>query len=167
MDTNNVILVDEKDNILWFWEKMDVHKKWLLHRAFSILIFNDKWELLLQQRAKEKYHCWWLWTNTVCSHPRPWESYENATHRRLQEEFWFDCDLEFKFNLLYNASFENWLIENEFDKVFVWYYDWAVNPNPEEIMDYKRVGVESIKNDMKLHPEKYTERFKLIIGKWI
>ena len=161
-----VTLIDPNDNIIWKEEKLKAHELWLLHRAFSVLVFNKEWELLLEQREKNKYHCWWLWANTVCSHPRSWENYEEAAHRRLKEEFWFDCDIEHKFDMPYKASFENWLIEHELDKIFIWYYDWPVKPNPEEIMDYKWIDIENLKKDIKSEPEKYTPRFKLIMERW-
>lgn len=110
-----VILVNEQDEVLGVMEKMEAHEKALLHRAFSVFIFNDKHELLLQQRAFSKYHSGGLWTNTCCSHPRPGESTEAAAIRRLKEEMGFTANLEKAFSFTYKAHFENGLTEHEFD----------------------------------------------------
>ena len=116
-----LILVDEKDNELGSMEKLQVHEKGLLHRAFSVFIFNTKGELLLQQRASEKYHSPNLWTNTCCSHPRTGEKTTNAVERRLMEEMGMQCDTTFQFQFLYKAYFDNGLIEHELDHV---YFGW-------------------------------------------
>lgn len=117
--TENVILVDKNDQPIGQGEKTAVHKAGQLHRAFSILIFNDKGKLLLQQRAKGKYHCPRLWSNTCCSHPRPGEDILVAAHRRLQEEMGFDCPLEDKFSFIYKVKFDNGLTEHEYDHVLI------------------------------------------------
>ena len=161
----NVILVDEQNNPLWEMEKIEAHEKWLLHRAFSIFVFNTKWELLLQQRAKWKYHCPWLWTNTCCSHPYPWESYNDAIHRRLQEEMWFDCDLQQKNNFIYHVSFKNGLSEHEHDTIFVWEYEWDIHPNPEEVESIKWVKLIDLEKDLQQNPENYTPWFRIIFEK--
>ncbi len=114
-----VILVDENDNELGKEEKLKAHKEGKLHRCFSILIFNSKEELLIQKRAKNKYHSGGLWANTCCSHPKPGEDTEIAAHRRLKEEFGFDCELKQLFNFTYKKTFDNGLTENEFDHVFI------------------------------------------------
>jgi len=162
---NYVILVDELDNKIGQEEKMKAHELWLLHRAFSVLVFNSAWKLLLQQRAMEKYHCWWLRTNSVCSHPRPGEDYETWVHARLLQEFGFDCPVEYKFQMTYKATFDNGLTEHEIDKIYIWTYDGEVFPNPDEIMDYRRIEIPELQKDMSENPQKYTERFKLIISK--
>jgi isopentenyl-diphosphate delta-isomerase len=115
-----VILVDEQDNPIGTAEKMEAHQNGgKLHRAFSVLVFNDKGETMLQRRAASKYHCPTLRTNTCCSHPRPDEITLAAATRRLQEEMGFVCPLEEKFTFLYRAEFSNGLTEHEFDHVFV------------------------------------------------
>ena len=161
-----IVLVDESDNQIWFWEKMDVHKRWLLHRAISILIINKNWKMLLQQRTLNKYHCGGLWSNATCTHPLPNESNIDAAHRRLQEEMWFDTDLKEIFEFHYTVHFDNWLTENEYDHVFLWYYDGGVFPNPEEAYGYKWVWMEELKNDVKKNSGIYTPRFKIILEKY-
>ena len=163
---NDIILVDENDNQSWIWEKMDVHKKWLLHRAISVLIINWKWEMLLQQRALGKYHCGWMWSNATCTHPLPDESNINAAHRRLWEEMWFDTDLKEIFQFKYTANFENWLTENEYDHVFLGYYDWDVNINTDEANDYKWIEIEELKKDIIKNSKSYTKWFKIILEKY-
>ena len=169
MDKNNeIVLIDNNDQAIWTWEKMDVHRKWLLHRAISVLIFNSKWEMLLQQRALSKYHCWWLWTNATCTHPYPDEQPLEAAHRRLQEEMGFDTELEEIFQFQYIAKFDNGLTENEYDHVFKWIYDWELlHLNPEEVNDFKRISLETLLDDISKHPDTYTEWFKIIMKKYL
>lgn len=162
-----IILVDENNNEMGTMEKLEAHEKWLLHRAFSIFIFNEKWELLLQKRAREKYHAGGLWTNTVCSHPRLWENYEQATQRRLQEEMGFICPLEKKGEIIYNVWFLEWnLREHEYDTIFTWKYDGEVRPNKEEVMDYKWVNMEELKSDIQKNKNNYTPWFIEIFKKF-
>jgi len=118
-----VVLVDENDNEIGVEEKINAHRKGLLHRAFSIFVFNSKNELLLQKRAADKYHSGGLWSNTCCSHPRPGENLKDAAHRRLQEEMGFDCSLREVFSFLYKKSFDNGLTEHELDHVFFGKFD--------------------------------------------
>lgn len=162
-DKNEIILVDENDNQIWTWEKLEVHEKWILHRAFSIFIFNSKNELLLQQRAKEKYHSWWLWTNTVCSHPKPWENLIDSAKKRITEEMGFSTDIKEVFSFVYKSEYENWLTEHEYDHVFIWYYDNSPNPNPSEVMDYKWIKIEDLKKDIEKNPDNYTSWLKIIL----
>lgn len=159
----NIILVDESDNQIWEWEKMEVHRKALLHRAFSILIYNEKWELMLQQRDLWKYHSWWKWTNTCCSHPRVWESLENAIHRRLFEEMWFNTELTKKTEFVYNVKLDNELSEHEYLHVYVWKYEKNPILNTEEVMDWKWINLEELKSDVENNPEIYTKWFQIII----
>ncbi|OLS24542.1 MAG: Isopentenyl-diphosphate Delta-isomerase [Candidatus Heimdallarchaeota archaeon LC_3] len=162
----NVILVDTNDKKLGEEEKMSAHEKGLLHRAFSIFVFNSKGELLLQQRAFHKYHSKGIWANTCCSHPRTSETLNESVNRRLQEELGFTTDLEKKFDFIYKAPVEN-LIEHEFDHVFVGKYDGEVRPNPDEVHDYKWIAKEQLIADSKEHPEKYAEWFKIIINQYL
>jgi len=160
-----VILVDELDNELGVMEKILAHQKALLHRAFSIFIFNEKGELLLQQRALSKYHSPGLWTNTCCSHPRPAESSLDAANRRLKEEMGFECELTYQFNFIYKAELDQGLTEHELDHVFFGLYNGAVNLNAEEVQDYKFVDVKEVLLDMEANPENYTVWFKIIFNK--
>ncbi len=162
---NNIILVDENDNQIWIYDKLNTHIEWRLHRAFSIFIFNSKNELLLQRRAIEKYHSWWLWTNTVCSHQKPGENIKDSTKNRMVEEMWFFTEVEEIFSFLYKSDYENWLTEHEFDHVFIWFYNFDPIPNPEEVMDYKWINIDDLKNDTIKNPEKYTSWLKIILEK--
>lgn len=151
-----VILVDKNNRRIGVEEKLKAHKDGRLHRAFSIFVFNSDGKLLLQQRAKSKYHSECLWSNTVCSHPRPNETYIQATHRRLKEEMNFDCKLKKMFCFIYSTGFKNGLIENEYDCVFIGKYDKDPIPNPDEIMDYKWVDLNWLRKDIIANPNNYS-----------
>ncbi|MBS4064591.1 MAG: isopentenyl-diphosphate Delta-isomerase, partial [Chitinophagaceae bacterium] len=131
--TELVILVNEADEEIGFMEKMEAHEKALLHRAFSVFVFNSSGEMLLQQRASEKYHSANLWTNTCCSHPRPGESVAQAANRRLKEEMGFQTPLQKAFDFVYKAPFDNGLTEYEFDHVFIGTYEGSIEMNPSEV----------------------------------
>ena len=163
----HVILVDTNDNEIGIEEKIEAHKSRKLHRAFSIFILNSQNEMLLQQRANNKYHSGGLWTNTCCSHPRQGEEIEQAAHRRLKEEMGFDCNLKKAFHFIYKAELDNGLVENEFDHVFIGNYKGKVNPDPNEVNDYKWVNINSLKVDVNKHPESYTEWFKIAFKKFL
>lgn len=156
-----VILVDKEDNKIGLMEKMEAHEKALLHRAFSVFIFNKQGEFLLQRRALSKYHSGGLWTNTCCSHPRDGETHLEAGKRRLQEEMGFVCDLEKQFDFIYKSELDNELTEHELDHVLFGKYDGPIEFNKEEVMDYKYVDLDSLIQDMNNQPEKYTEWFKI------
>ena len=157
----NVILVDEQDQQIGIMEKMAAHIVPRLHRAFSIFIFNSKGELLLQQRALSKYHSPGLWTNTCCSHPRQGESLEDATNRRLMEEMGMTCEMHEVFTFIYKAPVGLGLIEHEFDHV--WFGQTDITPviNTDEVESWKYMSLGDIADDMKAHPECYTEWFKI------
>jgi len=161
MNIEKVVLVDEKDTSIGEMEKMEAHKKAVLHRAFSVFVFNDKDELMLQQRALSKYHSPGLWTNTCCSHPRPGEELLNAGHRRLLEEMGFDCEIEKIFDFIYKAKLDKGLTEHEFDHVLFGRYEDAPKINPEEVESWKWMAMDEIAEDMKSHPEKYTVWFRI------
>ncbi len=158
-----IILVDRHDKKIGTEEKMKVHKEGKLHRAFSIFVFNSKGELLLQKRAKSKYHSGGLWTNTCCSHPRQGESLEEAAHRRLKEEMGFDCRLKEIFSFTHKAKFANGLIENEFDHVFLGKFDGKPKSNPKEVEDWKWVSIDKLKKDISREPGKYAVWFKIAL----
>lgn len=162
-----VVLVDQDDQKLGLMEKQQAHVAGLLHRAFSVFVFNSKGELMIQQRAASKYHSPTLWTNTCCSHPRNNETYEEAAHRRLQEEMGFDCELEYKFNFIYKAHLENDLIEHELDHVFIGTFDEDPKLNPEEVMAYRWVELDDLKKDMEKNPQNYTAWFKIIFEHYV
>ncbi len=160
-DKEFVVLVDPDDQPLGKMEKMEAHVKGILHRAFSAFIFNDRDELMLQQRALSKYHSPGLWTNTCCSHPRDGESLEAAVHRRLKEEMGFDCDIEKAFHFTYKADVGQGLTEHEFDHVFIGNSNQHPEINPAEVHDWKYSSMADIRDDMKKHPEQYTVWFRI------
>ena len=162
MIEENVILVNENDEQLGLMPKMEAHEKARLHRAFSVFVFNDKEELLLQQRASNKYHSPTLWTNTCCSHQRDGETNIEAGKRRLQEEMGFVCDLKEVFWFVYKAPFDNGLTEHELDHVMVGYFKGDPEINKEEVKSYKWMTLKDVKTDIKKHPDYYTEWFKII-----
>ena len=156
MQKEQVILVDQEDNEVGTAEKMSSHQEGMLHRAFSIFIVNNKNEILLQKRAKGKYHCAGLWTNTCCSHPRPGESLLEAAHRRLQEEMGFDCPLEDAFTFMYRVEFENGLIEHELDHVLIGTHDGPVDPDPQEVSEYRWMPIEELKQELSSNEQQFT-----------
>ena len=162
-----VILVDEKDNEIGLMEKHEAHEKALLHRAFSVFVFNNNGELLLQQRANHKYHSGGLWTNTCCSHPRYNETTEDAAHRRLKEEMGFDCALTKQFSFIYHSPFENGLSEHELDFVYTGTYNNNPNINTEEVSDFRWVRLDMLKEDIELNPSNYTIWFQIIFNQYL
>ena len=160
-----VILVDKNNRKIGIEEKIKAHREGKLHRAFSIFVFNSKGELLIQKRAKTKYHSGGLWSNTVCSHPRPNESYHKAVHRRLREEMGFDCKLRKLFCFIYKAKFRNGLIENEYDCVFAGKFDGRPKPNPKEVADCKWILVKKLRQDIIKNPNKYSVWLKIALKK--
>lgn len=158
-----VVLVDTKDNAIGQMEKLEAHKKGALHRAFSVLIFNDKGEMLLQKRAESKYHSGGLWTNACCSHPRPEEDTTQAAKRRLQEEIGLDLTPRFVYKFIYKTDFNNDLIEHELDYVFIGEHNGAPSINTDEVSDWKYMAINDLKKDIIEHPEQYTVWFKIIV----
>ena len=163
MNGNDVVLVNELDEEVGTMEKLEAHQKGMLHRAFSVFVFNDKNELLLQRRAFGKYHSEGLWTNTCCSHPAPGETLVEAGKRRMKEEMGMDIAPEPLFSFIYRAELDNYLIEHELDHVLVAFSDETPHLNPEEAISFKWMSLEEIKKDMAMHPHNYTEWFKIII----
>ena len=160
-----VILVNESDRQIGSMEKMEVHQKGLLHRAFSVFIFNEKGEMLLQKRALNKYHSGGLWTNACCSHPQPGTETLAAAGIRLQEEMGFCTMLEKAFDFIYQAPFDNGLTEYEFDHVFVGRYSGEIIPNPDEVADFCFNSLSDIKHSLQLHGDQYTVWFKIAFPK--
>ena len=158
----NVILVDVLDNQLGLMPKMEAHEKAVLHRAFSVFIFNDKGELMLKQRAAHKYHSPLLWTNTCCSHQRDGESNIEAGKRRLIEEMGFKTNLKEIFSFVYKAPFDNGLTEHELDHVMIGNFNGVPKINPDEVASFKWMTLEAVKKDIELQPNIYTAWFKII-----
>jgi len=166
MKEEQVVLVNEKDEKIGLMGKQEAHEKALLHRAFSVFIFNEKGELMLQQRALDKYHSPGLWANTCCSHQRDGESSIHAGKRRLMEEMGFETDLKESTTFIYKAAFDNGLTEHELDHILIGHYDGVPNLNPEEVADWKWMELERVKKDIQQNPEIYTAWFKIIFDKF-
>lgn len=169
MTEQNLILVNEQDEPIGQMGKMQAHEQGLLHRAFSVFIFDRKGRLLLQQRSQKKYHGAGLWTNTCCSHPHIGEDTEKAASRRLQEEMGFTTELEEIFHFTYKAVVENDLIEHEYDHVFAGEYEGEIVMNKEEVADFCYQSIEEIKASVQAYPGKFTSWFKIAlprIEKW-
>ena len=160
-----VILVDENDREIGLMEKMEAHEKGLLHRAFSVFIFNNNNELLLQKRALTKYHSGGLWTNTCCSHPRQNESIEDAAKRRLMEEMGMKCELKTIFSFIYKAKLDKGLTEHELDHVLIGYTNNLPLINKDEVEEYKFIDLKTLEIDIKLNENDYTIWFKTIFAK--
>jgi len=157
-----VVLVTPQDKVLGLMEKMQAHENGLLHRAFSVFLFNEKGEMLLQKRAAGKYHSPNQWTNACCSHPRENESYIDAARRRLKEELGIESQLTERFHFIYKADDGQDLWEHELDYVFTGDYNGDFNLNPEEVSEIKYMSIDNLNNDILQYPERYTEWFKII-----
>ena len=166
MKEEKVILVDTADTPLGTMPKMEAHEKAVLHRAFSVFIFNQKGELMLQQRALHKYHSPGLWTNTCCSHQRLGETNIEAGKRRLYEEMGFSVPLQELFSFIYKAPFDNGLTEHELDHVMVGYFEAEPTINPEEVAAWKWISLEELEQDLSRKPENYTVWFKIMFDRF-
>lgn len=165
-----VILVNEQDEVVGTMEKIEAHEKALLHRAFSVFIFNTAGFMLLQQRALSKYHSPGLWTNACCSHPNPGEEVKDAALRRLQEELGFSTKIEKAFHFTYKAAFDNGLTEYEFDHVFVGLYEGAMELNDDEVSAVTYKTMSEIAHELNATPQHYTEWFKIafpLLKEWM
>jgi isopentenyl-diphosphate delta-isomerase len=163
----DVILVDKSDKQIGIKEKLKAHQEGKLHRAFSVFIFNPKKELLLQKRAKGKYHSSGLWTNTCCSHPQSGKDIKDEAETRLKDEMGITCNLTEKFSFIYKVKFDNGLYEHEYDYVFFGRYDGKVKPNKDEVESYKWISLNELKKDIKQNPKKYTYWLKECIDRVI
>ena len=169
MSTNDVILVTENDEEIGVMEKMEAHRRGVLHRAFSVFLFDSEGRMLLQQRSAEKYHGALLWSNTCCSHPYPGEDVAAAAQRRLQEELGFTTVPEKIFDFTYRADVENHLIEHEYDHVFAGIYEGALAPNPHEVAATEYRSMETISEQVKETPQAFTSWFLIafpLVEKW-
>lgn len=161
-----VVLINPEDEVLGSMEKMQAHENGLLHRAFSVFLFNEKGEMLLQKRAATKYHSPNQWTNAVCSHPRINETYEAGAKRRLAEELGIVVDIEEKFHFIYKAKVGENLWEHELDHVFTGLYSGKFNLNPEEVSEVRFILMEDLEAEMLSNPEYFTEWFKIILKEY-
>ncbi len=161
-----VVLVSEKDEILGVMDKMQAHENGILHRAFSVFLFNDNGEMLLQKRAAGKYHSPNQWTNAVCSHPRLEETYLEAAERRLKEELGIETPLTYRFNFLYKADVGQNLWEHELDHVFTGNFEGAFNLNQDEVSEVRYISIDELDKEMSANPENFTEWFKIILKEY-
>ncbi len=158
-----VILVDERDREIGAGEKLGAHREGALHRAFSVFIFDRRGRLLLQKRARGKYHSAGLWSNTACGHPRPGEATAGAARRRLREEMSLDCDLREAFEFLYRAELDGALVEHEYDHVFVGTYEGEPAPDPSEVEDWRWVSMGELRRGLREEPQSYSYWLKLAV----
>ena len=163
----HVVLVDAQDRQVGTMEKMEAHEKGVLHRAFSVFLFDNAGQLIIQQRAWTKYHSPGLWANTCCSHPRENEPIIEAGKRRLKEEMGMDADLRPLFSFIYKADMGNGLIEHELDHVLVGYANTEPHINLQEVASYRSMRLEDIQMDLQRRPERYTEWFKIVFDRFV
>jgi isopentenyl-diphosphate delta-isomerase len=162
-----VILINEANEVIGQMEKMEAHQKGLLHRAFSVFLFNEKGEWLLQKRANTKYHSSGLWTNSCCGHPRPGEDIVSAAQRRLNEELGIQASLKVQFEFQYQTNFDNLLTENEWDYVLLGKTEASPLSNPDEVDDWKWISPEAVQEQIQLNPEQFTYWFKHIVNHYL
>lgn len=161
-----VVVVSENDEILGLMEKMNAHENGILHRAFSVFLFNDKGEMLLQKRASGKYHSPNQWTNAVCSHPKIDETYLEGAQRRLNEELGITANLTEKFSFIYKADVGQNLWEHELDHVFTGNYEGNFALNEQEVSEVRYISMQQLDEEMNANPENFTEWFKIILKEY-
>ena len=161
-----VVLVNPNDEVLGLMEKQQAHLNGLLHRAFSVFLFNKKGEMLLQKRASGKYHSPNQWTNAVCSHPKIVENYQEGAHRRLKEELGIEAELSEKFNFIYKADVGGNLWEHELDYVFTGIFEGDFQLNENEVSEIRYISLENLNREMQENPEHFTEWFKIILQEY-
>jgi len=163
MPDEYVVLVDEQDQVLGQREKIEAHELGLLHRAFSVLLFNDRGELLLQQRAAHKYHSPLLWTNTCCSHQRPNETTLMAAERRLKEEMGMSAPMQTAFKFQYKATLDQGLTEHELDHVLFGYTNQDPNINPEEVAAFRWISMAQLLQELQSKRDSFTIWFQILL----
>ena len=162
----NVVLVSENDEVLGLMEKMQAHQNGILHRAFSVFLFNANGEMLLQKRAAGKYHSPNQWTNACCSHPKSGETYLDGAKRRVFEELGIETNLEEKFHFIYKADVGQNLWEHELDHVFTGNFEGEFHLNPDEVSEVRYISMDNLEKEMKNNPENFTEWFKIILEEY-
>jgi len=160
--SEELILVDELDREIGCKLKSECHAgNGILHRAFSIFVFNSNDELLLQKRSAEKPLWPNYWSNTCCSHPRRGESMDLAVTRRLQQELGFECPLEFLYKFKYHAQYGAVGAEHEYCWVYVGRYDGPVDVNVSEIADWRFIDIAGLNEELAREPNSFTPWFKM------
>lgn len=162
---SDVILVDEADLEIGIMEKLKAHQMGLLHRAFSVFLFDDQHRMLLQRRALSKYHSGGLWTNACCSHPVPGETIAEAADRRLLEELGIRCPVEELFSFIYKADFDNNLIEYEYDHVLYGFHSGAIPFNEHEVAEIQYIDCHTLLDQIQRQPHTFTPWFKIAVPK--
>lgn len=165
MNEEYVTLVDRRDRVLGRAEKLDVHRRALLHRACSVLIFNSRGEMLLQQRHPDKYHSGGLWSNACCTHPRPDETPAEAAFRRLQEEMGIECDLTHLFGFVYRAELPGGLVEHEYDHVYAGRCDARPQPDEREVAAWRWASLDEIRAEIEASPAAFSSWFPLVLDR--
>jgi isopentenyl-diphosphate Delta-isomerase len=162
-----VVLVDRADRVIGTADKMQAHREGALHRAFSVFVFRPDGSMLLQRRARSKYHSGGLWSNTCCSHPGPGEPLESATHRRLREEMGFDCELHRAFAFVYRAQLDRGLYEHEYDHVFIGRCDAVPDPDPREVGAWRDVHLDELAREIAVDPGRFTVWFLIALSRFL
>ena len=164
-----IVIVDENDNVIGKEEKVKCHSgKGILHRAFTLMVFNDKNELLITKRSREKMLWPGFWDGSISSHVHEGETYEDAARRRLPQELGVECnDVKFLFKIRYQTQYKNVGSENEIDAALVVKGIDRVFPNEREISDYRYVSLEELEEDVKANPKKYAPWFLIIFKKFM
>lgn len=153
---DQVVLVNEKDEVVGIGDKLKIHRLGLLHRAFSVFIFNSHGDLLMQRRAMGKYHSPGLWSNTCCGHPRPAEPVITGAQRRLRAEMGLDCKLKSVGSFIYRADVGDGLIEHEFDHLLIGHCDLKPIPNPDEAQDWMWKDLVTLRSELGQRPDYFS-----------
>ncbi len=160
-----VIIIDRKNRKIGTMDKLMAHEKGVLHRAFSVFIFDSNGNLILQRRAENKYHSPLLWSNTCCGHPKPEETFKSGALRRLKEELGIKCKIKKFGTITYNLKVGD-LIEHEYNALFFGFYDGDFKPDPNEVAEIKKVNLNFLLKDVKENPQNYTKWFLLILERY-
>ncbi len=158
-----VILVDADDRPVGTAPKLEAHRRALMHRAFSVIVRDGAGRLLLQRRARGKYHSPGLWSNSCCGHPRPGEDLAAGAGRRLHEELGFSCPLTRVGRLHYAVDFQNGLSENEVVTLFVGRHEGAIPFDPAEVEEVAWVALPDLQAGIAERPNDYTYWFRLYV----
>ncbi len=159
----NVVLVDVDDREVGVVSKLAAHQDGQLHRAFSVVVFDESGSMLLQRRSAVKYHSAGLWSNSCCGHPRPGEGLKEAAQRRLREELGIDVALERRFSFIYETALEDGMYEHELDHVFVGCSEATPVPDPGEVSEWRRVSPQNLLSEMTADPAAFTVWFHILM----
>lgn len=161
---NQVVLVDQQDQMIGVKDKLQAHYDGDLHRAFSVFLFNNNGDMLLQKRALAKYHSGGLWSNACCSHPFADESLEDAGARRLSEELGIESTVTHGFSFIYKAELDNGFTEHEFDHVLVAKCQQVPDINELEACEYQYMAMDRLLSLVQKQPQQFTAWFVLLMS---